>query len=378
MTRVRARHDLAALPVSAAITTRRKELSATDTVADARRLFARDSVRVLPVLDGGAYVGVVTRDALDDVDPETPVVALTSESVPVALAGTPSAAAFTALDRSGSTRLVVVEDDGVTYRGLVCLRTDRERVCVDAECHAEPDLPIDERNTLTTISPDTHVSALVLEEPGRARVFERFGIDYCCGGETPLEEACAQRDLDVVAVIAALDESRSPEAGDVDWTAVPLSALADHIVEEHHAYLRQELPPLTALVEKVARAHGDVHAELEDVRDTFAAIAAELSEHMVKEEQIVFPACVALEAGNVGPGSIEAPIQVMVHEHDEVAAGLARLRELTTGYEPPADACNSYRAMLDRLQTLELDTHRHVHKENNVLFPRALALASGA
>ena len=137
MTNVRSRHDLAALPISAATTRRGKELSATDTVADARRLFAHGSVTVLPVLDGTAYLGVVSRDAMgDDLHPETPVVAVASHSLPTALAGTPSAEAFSELDRTGATRLVVLAGDGA-YRGLVCLRSDRERVCVDAECHAD-------------------------------------------------------------------------------------------------------------------------------------------------------------------------------------------------------------------------------------------------
>jgi regulator of cell morphogenesis and NO signaling len=155
-----------------------------------------------------------------------------------------------------------------------------------------------------------------------------------------------------------------------------VAALVDHIVEQHHAYLREELTPLGALVEKVARAHGGAHPELADVRDTFTAVAAELGEHMLEEEQVVFPACVGLEEGarDVGLASLESPISIMLHQHDEVGAGLARLRELTSGYDAPSDACNSYRAMLDRLLTLELDLHRHVHEENNVLFPRALAL----
>ncbi len=229
---------------------------------------------------------------------------------------------------------------------------------------------------MTAISAETHVAALVLEEPSRARVFERFGIDYCCGGAVPLEAACAARGLDVGLVTAALAEPPARGAEDVDWRGASVATLVDHIVEQHHAYLREELTPLGALVEKVARAHGDAHPELADVRETFTAVAAELGEHMLEEEQAVFPACVALEedARAVGLSSLESPISVMLHEHDEVGAGLARLRELTAGYEPPGDACNSYRAMLDRLRTLELDLHRHVHEENNVLFPRALAL----
>lgn len=230
---------------------------------------------------------------------------------------------------------------------------------------------------MTALRPDTHVATLVLEQPSRARVFERFGIDYCCGGKTPLEAACAERGLDVAAVLAALEEPRADEADDVDWAAAPVAELCAHIVGHHHAYLRDELPPLRQLADKVARVHGANHPELVAVQTTFAALADELEQHMVKEERILFPACVALEEGAAGGfpfGSVENPIRVMLDDHDEVAAGLARLRELTNAYAPPRDGCNSYRALFARLQTLETDTHRHIHEENNILFPRAVAL----
>jgi CBS domain-containing protein len=145
MTIVRSRRELVGLPVSAAVTTRGKELATTDTVAKARRLFAHGSVRVLPILDGTAYVGALERDSLrDDLCPETPVAAIASQALQTALAGTPSAQALAQLDRTGASRLVVLDDDGVTYRGLVCLRSDRRRVCVDAECHAENATQIEE------------------------------------------------------------------------------------------------------------------------------------------------------------------------------------------------------------------------------------------
>ena len=229
---------------------------------------------------------------------------------------------------------------------------------------------------MSTIPGDTHVAALVLEQPSRARVFERFGIDYCCGGKTPLGIACAERGLDLAAVTAALAEPLTDEVDDVDdvdWTSAPVTELCAHIVGQHHGYLRDELPPLRQLVDKVARVHGGVHVELLDVQATFHALADELEQHMVKEEQILFPACVALEEGTAAGfpfGSVANPIRMMLHEHDQVAAGLAELRSLTGTYEPPADACNSYRAMLSRLEHLERDTHRHVHEENNILFPR--------
>jgi regulator of cell morphogenesis and NO signaling len=234
---------------------------------------------------------------------------------------------------------------------------------------------------MSPITADTRVADLVLEQPTRARVFERFGIDYCCGGKTPLATACEERGVDVEAVITALSEPIAAEAEDVDWRSVPVADLVDHIVGHHHAYLREELPPLRALVDKVANVHGDRHPELLEVQVVFHATADELEQHMAKEEHILFPACVALERGVDGGfpfGSVENPIRMMVHEHDDVANGLAALRSATDGYAPPVDACNSYRAMLERLAVLETDTHRHVHEENNILFPRAIALEAHA
>jgi regulator of cell morphogenesis and NO signaling len=233
---------------------------------------------------------------------------------------------------------------------------------------------------VSPIPADIPVAELVLERPGRARVFERFGIDYCCGGKTRLDAACAARGLDLAVVTAALEEPLEDGSDDIDWTSASLAELCTHIVEQHHGYLRDELPLLRELIDKVARVHGNTHAELLGVQEIFHELADELEQHMVKEEQILFPACIALDAGSTDRfpfGSVENPIAAMLHEHDDVAAGLAALRALTGAYEPPVGACNSYRAMLARLETLEQDTHRHVHEENNILFPRAVELESG-
>jgi regulator of cell morphogenesis and NO signaling len=289
-------------------------------------------------------------------------------------ASTPAVEALAALDCAGARRLVVL--DGEAYVGLVCMRRDRVRLCVDSSNLRPKGHP-----TMTAVDPEAHVAALVLEQPGRARVFERFEIDYCCGGKVPLRAACAERGLDLELVLGALREAPAVGVEDADWAAASVTDLCAHIVGHHHAYLREELPPLRLLVGKVARAHEGAHPELAEVETTFAAVANELEEHMEKEEQILFPACVALEDGDRSGfafGSVQNPIRVMLDDHDEVAAGLARLRRLTNDYEQPGDACNSYRAMLDRLHTLEVDLHRHVHEENNILFPRALELEAAA
>jgi len=373
----RDRAELTGRLIADAITSPGKVLSFDDTVGAARRLLAKRAVKVVPVLAGTTYVGAVDRGSLGpDVSDHASVVDVATVLLPTVSASTPAVDALAALDRIGGRRLVVIDDDGAAYVGLVCMRRDRERLCVDEDSLQ----PKGHHPMSTTIDPDTHVAALVVEQPGRARVFERFAINYCCGGKTPLRDACEERGLEVEVVLRALEESHDAGAEDTDWMAASLTDLCAHIVSVHHAYLLDELPRLRQLVDKVVRAHGDGHPELAGVEETFAALSYELVEHMAKEEQVLFPACVALEHGAGGPfpfGSVGNPIAAMLHEHDAVGAMLARLRELTNGYEVPLDSCNSYRAMLDRLETLELDTHRHIHEENNVLFPRALALESG-
>ncbi|MCC6428284.1 MAG: iron-sulfur cluster repair di-iron protein [Phycisphaerales bacterium] len=226
------------------------------------------------------------------------------------------------------------------------------------------------------------VGQLVAQRPARARVFERLGIDYCCGGRKTLAAVCAQRGLEVSLVQSQLDaiDAEPHEGGEPDWTTAPLSTLADHIQSVHHGFLNRELPRLGALVRKVATVHGDVHPDLRRLNDVFADFSQELRAHMAKEESVLFPRIRALESGSPqDPSSscpLEAPVRRMMQEHDDAGIALAAMRDLTHGYVPPEDACGSYRVMLSGLQELETDMHTHVHKENNILFPRALALDS--
>lgn len=221
----------------------------------------------------------------------------------------------------------------------------------------------------------TAVGELVAQRPARARVFEELGIDYCCGGKRPLKEVCEEEGLDVARVADRLEKAEASASDEVDWNSRSMSELADHIERTHHAYLKAELPRLSALVAKVAGRHGPNHPELSLFARVFEGVRAELEAHMTKEEQILFPAIRRLEADPDGSAfsgeSLAGPIQVMEHEHDSAGEALARMRELTDDYAVPADACNSYRAMLHDLERLEEDMHAHIHKENNILFPRA-------
>lgn len=231
-----------------------------------------------------------------------------------------------------------------------------------------------------TITTQHTVGQLVSEKPSRSRVFEKLGIDYCCGGKKTLAEACAGKGLDAATIAAVLDSDAIEPggAGLVDAASMSMTALCDHIEATHHAYLRVELPRLAFLTTKVASRHGERDARLQEVAEVFAALHAEMDSHMMKEEQILFPLIRALDAATDGAppshcGSINNPIRVMEHEHDSAGGAVARMRILTDGFTPPMDACNTYRAMLDSLAQLERDLHQHVHKENNVLFPRAAA-----
>ncbi|HNR30771.1 MAG TPA: iron-sulfur cluster repair di-iron protein [Candidatus Hydrogenedentes bacterium] len=233
---------------------------------------------------------------------------------------------------------------------------------------------------MSTINLERTVGELVAERPARSRAFEEFGIDYCCGGKKPLEDACREKGLSPAAVVERLlaAEAASEPDENVDCLGMGLTALIDHIVNTHHAYLRNELPRLVELLAKVAGRHGGKEPRLAEAEEVFHGLKAELEMHMIKEEQVLFPAIREMDATNAPPsfgcGSITAPIVVMEMEHDNAGEALERLRTLTDGYTPPDWACNSYRAVLDGLQSLERDLHQHIHKENNILFPRAVAM----
>lgn len=218
---------------------------------------------------------------------------------------------------------------------------------------------------------------LVRAVPARARVFEKFRIDYCCGGKIPLAEACRDRGLDpatVLVMLEALDEAAG--AGAVDADALSIAALCDHIETTHHGYLRQELPRLDFLTRKVAAVHGADESRLLEVREVFEGFSGEMVHHMHEEEQVVFPRLRAIESdegAGVTPDELRGIFVQLEAEHDGAGDALARFRELTDGFTPPDWACNTFRALYDSLGQLESDMHQHVHKENNVLFPRALA-----
>lgn len=235
--------------------------------------------------------------------------------------------------------------------------------------------------TSAAITPETTVGAIVAAQPALARFFEKLGIDYCCGGKQSLAEACARRELNVATTITLLDSAADVFATshpEVDAAGMTLTELADHIEKTHHVYVKSELPRLIEMADRVATKHGHRDPRLIEMSTVVHALTDELFDHMQKEEVVLFPMVRRLEASE-GKGTdsrvLIGPITQMEAEHDHAGQAIARLRELTDGFTPDAESCNTHRSLLSGLAQFESDLHRHVHKENNILFPRALALS---
>jgi len=231
------------------------------------------------------------------------------------------------------------------------------------------------------------VREIALEQPSSIRVFERYGIDYCCGGRKPLAEACAAGKLEVDTVIAALEAAAKTAAPIVqDWTEASLEKLSGHIVATHHTYVKRELPRLAELALKVVARHGATKAELPVIQASLARLDEELTQHLAKEEAILFPYIVSLERaiaeGGAKPhgcfGTVANPVAMMTQEHDAAGVVLAEIRQLSHNFVTPADACPTYHAFYDGLKDFEQDLHQHIHLENNILFPRAIDLEASA
>lgn len=225
------------------------------------------------------------------------------------------------------------------------------------------------------------VRDLASTNPGAARIFESFGIDYCCGGEKSLAQACSVAKVNVQEVLRALERPPAPH-DDRDWQAASLAELVQHIVEKHHVYVRAEIPRLMALLAKVVRVHGENHPELQELETSFKALAEELTLHLLKEECMLFPYIVQLEGaaksgGRPAPpmfGAVQNPVRMMMMEHDSAGEVLRNMRAVSNGYATPEDGCMSYRMLYRALPEFEADLHQHIHLENNILFPRAIEL----
>lgn len=211
-----------------------------------------------------------------------------------------------------------------------------------------------------------------------AGIFEAYGIDYCCGGRQSLAEACERGSVDAERLRTELEQL--PDAGAPNVTAWETPFLIDYIVNTHHNYVRTMLPTIHAHAAKVAQVHGDNHPEMREIAAIFMEVKQELESHMIKEEQMLFPFIKQMvEAESSGGdaiwgGSVQQPIGVMEHEHDNVGLAFEHLRKLSSGFTPPEDACTTYQLLYRELDEFERDLHMHIHLENNVLHPRALEL----
>jgi len=235
-----------------------------------------------------------------------------------------------------------------------------------------------------TIAATKTVGEIAAETPSCTREFEKLGIDYCCGGNRTLGDACAQVTVSVDEVLARLEKcaKAATSEGDKNWQSLLLADLIAHINSTHHVFVRSECPRIEALAAKVVGVHGKNHPELLTVQKVFFALSEELHLHLTKEEQILFPYMLRMEesvlAGEPTPpamfGTVMNPIRMMMQEHDGAGDALLALRRVTSDYKVPQDACISYRTLYDALQAFEKDLHQHIHLENNLLFPRASAM----
>ena len=240
----------------------------------------------------------------------------------------------------------------------------------------------------TVVSPETPVGAIVTQHPIAASVFRKHRVDFCCNGRQTLATACAALSLEPASLLEEVQEAEAREETPVDqrdWTKAPLGELCAHIIGTHHAYLRVELPTLALYIQKIAGVHDD-HPELAEIGQTFDALANELLGHMAKEEQILFPMITSAEVAadlnlSMPPshcGSVQNPIGQMEHEHEVAGGALRRISELSNGHTPPDDACPTFRETYARLHRFEGDLFQHIHLENNILHPRAIAQEAGA
>jgi regulator of cell morphogenesis and NO signaling len=236
-----------------------------------------------------------------------------------------------------------------------------------------------------SVNTEKTIRELALENIGATKVFERLGIDYCCGGNRTLEQACHAANIPVDQVLKSLGEVQlsSPASSTVrNWQTEPLGDLISHITNTHHKYTHDGIARLTPLFAKVCSAHKANHPELVDLRDVFTGLTQELTVHLMKEEKVLFPYILRMEEAVIEKapilpppfGTVQNPVAMMEHEHDSAGHALRAMREISHGYAAPADACVSYQTLYKALAELEADLHQHIHLENNILFPRAIEM----
>lgn len=235
-----------------------------------------------------------------------------------------------------------------------------------------------------TFDSTTTIRDIATTLPASTRIFEKLKIDYCCGGDKPLGEACKTAGVAIDKLTAMLNDISRTNENDAapDFQNTNVTELINYILEKHHVYTKDEMARLELLADKVVSVHGKNHSELLELRDVMNRLFADLKQHLFKEEQILFPYIVALEKSRIenvpapfAPfGAVANPIRMMLTEHDTAGELLREMRKVTSDYQPPPDACISYITLYEAVEALEADLHQHIHLENNLLFLKAVAL----
>lgn len=226
------------------------------------------------------------------------------------------------------------------------------------------------------------IGDIVAEDFRTAAIFKRHKIDFCCNGGRTIEAACTAKKIDPAVIYKAIEELPKGNGGDIDFSSWPLDLLADYVERIHHRYVEEKTPIIQAFLDKLCKVHGGRHPELFEIKELFDASAQDLGAHLKKEELILFPFIKNMvKAKQTGEplkqpqfGSVENPVSMMKHEHNVEGERFGKIAEITDDYTPPADACNTYRVAFAMLQEFEDDLHRHIHIENNILFPKSIEL----
>ncbi len=227
------------------------------------------------------------------------------------------------------------------------------------------------------------IGQYVADDFRTAAVFSKYGIDFCCKGNRTIEEACEKKGQDSETILNEINTVLNTKNDNtIDFKSWPLDLLADYIEKTHHRYVQDKTQILLPFLDKLCKVHGAAHPELFEINELFKGCAGELAQHMKKEELILFPFVKKMVQATLSHeqimqphfGTIENPIAMMMHEHDAEGERFRKIASLTHNYTPPADACNTYKVTFAMLQEFEEDLHKHIHLENNILFPKAVEL----
>ncbi|MAT55722.1 MAG: iron-sulfur cluster repair di-iron protein [Saprospirales bacterium] len=234
-----------------------------------------------------------------------------------------------------------------------------------------------------TVNQNQTVGEIVASDYRAASVFRAHGIDFCCRGGRTIQDVCESKNIPVDTLLGELEEAMASKGGEMaDYSTWPLDLLVDYIEKRHHRYVAEKSPELLQYLDKLCKVHGERHPELFQIRDEFVQAAGELAAHMKKEELILFPYVrrLATEKAPSAPpfGTVQNPINMMMHEHTVEGDRFERISRLSNNYTPPADGCTTYRVAFAMLQEFEEDLHMHIHLENNILFPRAIEMEKSA